>query len=54
MTYDLLFFGVFCLLIISYLAWDTALRQNDAGKRELQHPMYDLKEKSIEEISNED
>ena len=52
MTYDLLFFGVFCLLIISYLVWDTANRKG--GKRELQHPMYDLKEKSIEEISNED
>lgn len=34
MTYDLLFFGVFCLLVISYVVWDTAHRKVD-GKREL-------------------
>jgi len=52
MIHDLLFFGIFCLLVISYIVWDTANRKG--GKRELQHPMYDLREKSIEEISNED
>lgn len=50
MTYDLLFFGVFCLLVISYLVWDIANRTTD-GKRELRdHQLYELKRKKLEDL----
>lgn len=50
MTYDLLFFGVFCLLVISYVVWDTAHRKVD-GKRELRdHQLYDIKRKDLDDL----
>lgn len=52
MTYDLLFFGVFCLLIISYLVRIQANRNSDDFT--LNQPMYDLKTKSKEEITGEE
>ena len=49
MTWDLLFFGVFCLFVISYLAWDRAHRDtNDGFLRD--HPMYDLKRKDKDDV----
>ena len=52
MTYDFLFFGVFCLLIIGYLVWDRAHRLPDDF--DLTHPMYDFKKKTKEQITGDD
>ena len=52
MTWDFLMFGVFCLFVIGYLVWDRAHRKYPEEFK-LNHPMYDLREKTKEEIVEE-